>query len=269
MGKMPPAVPAVRKNQVIDVVLLALGSSHEGLKALRDVLGSDPRFSVLDGVVDLQPVWEVLEAQPDFAREATSAAMCYVKGLEARLGVQIKMPAALEALTPGERILHASKCPARREDVEKALTKAAEISPPSLDLAPVRVSDDPALRKRQIIGMAAAFITVASIIFSIYSVVASMEGKPDFKRIDAAEFAGDIPIGSARVWGGEVRAALVDPTWMRQPEERRRRQMEIALDRLATRQVKTLILEDDSQKTRATAQAYGRGTRKIQIRFFN
>jgi hypothetical protein len=270
MEDMPVGPVTPRKDQVIDVVLVALGSSHEGLKALRDVLLADPRFSVLDGVVDLDPVWQILEAQPDFARDATQSAMCYVKGLEPRLGAQIRMPAALASMSPAERALHASRCPARREEIDRVLgagdaTRTTGAAP-RLTSAPAP-GEPPRLSRRNLIGIIAGVVAVASIVFTVYSVVSSLDGTPEFKTIDASEFAGDIPIGSARVWAGEVRAALVDPSWMGQPEERRRRQLESALQRLAPRNVRTLILEDDSQRTRASAQVFGKN-RRVQIRFF-
>lgn len=258
-----------RKNQVIEVVLVALGSSHQGLNALRDVLGADPRFSVLDGVVDLQSVWQVLEAQPDFSREATSAAMCYVKGLEGRLGVQIRLPKSLETMTASEQAQEASHCPARREDIERVLTKidATRATGPAPTPKEEQPAEHPQTTKRRIVGIAAAGVAVLSVAFTVWSVASNVVHTPEFKRIDAADFAGDIPIGTAKIWAGEVHAALVDPSWLRQPEDRRRQQLESAMDRLAARQVQTLILEDEAEKPKASAQIFGR-SRKIQIRFF-
>jgi hypothetical protein len=255
------------KNQLIELVLLSLGSSHGGLKALRGVLGSDPRLAVLGSAVDLQPVWEVLEAQPDFSREAAIAALCFVKGHEERLGIQINMPAALEGLSPAERMIHANRCRPPRGEIEKILE--GELRPVSGATAPVKalVPDEPRFTRRAIFGMTAGAIAALSLVFVIYTIGSSLTGDPDFKRLDAAEFAGDIPIGEARTWGTEVRAQLVDPSWLKQPVERRRRQMELALDRLSARNKTTLIVEDDQRRQRATAQMIGRG-RKIQVRFY-
>jgi hypothetical protein len=97
------------KNQLIELVLVALGSSHGGLKALRGVLGSDPRLAVLGSAVELQPVWEVLEAQPDFSREAAVAALCFVKGHEQGL-LQRRRPLptgkTIHGLVCGSAYLH-------------------------------------------------------------------------------------------------------------------------------------------------------------------
>jgi hypothetical protein len=264
-----PRVAPATKNQVIELVIVALGSTHEGLKALRGVLASDPRLAVLDGAVDLEPVWTVLEAQPDFQREAATAAMCYVKGLEGRLGVQMRMPAALADLSAEERAEAARGCRARRENVDRLIEGQAPPSrSPALTEATAALrprSDAP--RRGRIISAVAGLVAVLSLAFVAYTVVSNLTGTPRYRTIDAAEFAGDIPIGSARAWGTEVRASLVDPAWMRQPEERRRRQLEIALDRLAQRSLTTLIVEDEGRRTRATAQLFG-SSRRVQVRFY-
>ena len=75
---------------------------------------------------------------------------------------------------------------------------------------------------------------------------------------------------SARVWGSEVHVSLVESAWLRQPEERRRRQMEQALERLQSRpgpRITTLIVADDSRRPRASAQLSARGGR-TQVRFY-
>jgi hypothetical protein len=234
------------------------------------VLASDPRFSVLDRDVDLEPVWQVLEAQPDFSRESTASAMCFVKGLEPRLGLQIRLPGALESLTPGERASFSNRCPARKADIDKVLSglDATRLTASNAVLCAVPERPPPTGGSRRlVIGIAAGIVAAASLLVVTHSVVTNIDKTPDFKRIDAAEFAGDIPIGAARVWGGEVRAALVAPTWMRQPAERRRRQLAAALDRLSSRQIRTLILQDDAMKTKATAQIFG-SNRSIQVHFY-
>jgi len=256
------------KNQLIDLVLVALGSSHGGLKALRGVLGSDPRLAVLGSSVELQPVWEILEAQPDFSRDAAIAALCYVKGHEDTLGIQIRLPAALSGLSPSERTTHAAACRPPREEVARIL--AGELRPIGVTTESIRSLQKPAARewsRRQLIGLGAAAVALLSTLLVVYSIASTMSSAPSFKRLDAAEFAGDIPIGAARMWGTEVRASLVDPTWLKQPEARRRKQMELALDRLSSRNLTTLIVEDESNRQRATAQMVGR-SRKILVRFY-
>ena len=98
--------------------------------------------------------------------------------------------------------------------------------------------------------------------------VGESSGGATFRAIDTAEFTGDIPISSARMWGSEARAVLTDTGWLRQPLETRQKQMAQTLDRLAVRRgVSTLIIEDDAKRLRASAQRFGKAA-KVQVRFY-
>lgn len=266
---------AATKNQLIELVVLALGASQMkdvGLGALRGVLGSDPRFSVLDGAADLQPVWELLESQPDFQKGAAVSALCWVKSQEPRLGISIKLPAALEDIPAAERITHASYCRPKREDVDRVIQGLEPLRKPSaLPSAPPVAAPKPANHKRrQMVGIVAGAIAAVSLAFVGVFVAKNVERKPDFKNVDAAEFAGDLPVTAAKVWGSEVHVSLVDAGWMKLPEDKRRRQMEQALERLQSRpgpRITTLIVEDDSRRPRASAQLAARSG-KSQVKFY-
>jgi hypothetical protein len=266
---------AATKNQLIELVVLALGASQMkdvGLGALRGVLGSDPRFAVLDGAADLQPVWELLESQPDFQKGAAVSALCWVKAQEPRLGISLKLPAALEEIPAPERITHASYCRPKREDVDRVIQGLeAPRKPSALPASPTAPMVRPATNKRrQMVGIIAGVVAAASLAFVGVFVAKNVEGKPDFKNVDAAEFAGDLPVTAAKVWGSEVRVSLVDGGWMKLPEDRRRRQMEQALERLQARpgpRITTLIVEDDARRPRASAQLAARGG-KSQVKFY-
>ena len=269
-----PRGQGATKNQLIELVVLALGSSQMrdvGLKALRGVLASDPKFSVLDGAADLQPVWELLESQPDFQSGAAVSALCYVKALEGRLGISIKLPAALDELTPADRLTHASHCRPKREDIDRVVQgleparkpSAFPVAPPM----PTRTRND---KRRRVVGIVAAVVAAVSLGFVGVVIFDSVDSTPQFKNVDTAEFVGDLPVAAARVWGTEVRVSLVDSGWLKMPEERRRRQMEQALERLQNRpgaRIVTLIVEDDGRRTRATAQMASRGG-KTQVKFY-
>lgn len=269
-----PRGQGATKNQLIELVVLALGSSQmrdTGLKALRGVLASDPKFSVLDGAADLQPVWELLESQPDFQQGAAVSALCYVKGLEGRLGISIKLPAALEEMTPADRLTHASYCRPKREDIDRVVQGLEPARKPSAlpTTAPVlaRPRND---KRRRMVGIVAAVVAAVSLGFVAVVIFDSVDSTPTFKNVDTAEFAGDLPVAAARVWGTEVRVSLVDSGWLRLPEERRRKQMEQALERLQGRpgpRIVTLIVEDDGKRTRASAQITSRGG-KAQVKFY-
>lgn len=271
-----PRGQATTKNQLIELVVLALGASQMrdvGLKALRGVLASDPRFAVLDGAADLQPVWELLEGQPDFQKGAATSALCWVKGQEGRLGISIKLPAAVEELPPAEQLTQASLCRPKREDVERVIQGLEPLKKPSAlgQSQPAPTIIKPRNEKRrQLVGIVAAVVAAASAVFIAVVLLNGAEGTPQFKNLDTAEFAGDLPVGAARVWGNEVHVSLVDAGWLKQPEERRRKQMEQALDRLQNRpgaRITTLIVEDESKKPRASAQQTARGGR-TQVKFY-
>lgn len=269
-----PRGQAATKNQLIELVVLALGTSQlkdVGLNALRGVLASDPKFAVLDGAADLQPVWELLESQPGFQKGAAVSAMCWVKAQEGRLGISLKLPAPLEELPTAERVTQASFCRPRREDVDRVISGMEPARKPSAlsSSAPASPRRETS-KRRQAIGIVAGAVAVASLAFLGFFVADNVEGKPTFKNVDTAEFAGDLPVSSARAWGNEVRVSLVELAWLKQPEERRRRQMEQALERLQSRpgpRITTLIVEDDARRPRASAQLSVRGS-KTQVRFY-
>jgi hypothetical protein len=269
-----PRGQAATKNQLIELVVLALGASQlkdVGLNALRGVLGSDPKFAVLDGAADLQPVWDLLESQPNFQKAAAVSALCWVKSQEGRLGISLTLPAALAGISPGEMLANAGVCRPRREDVERVIQGVEPARKPSA--APVEAPVVVATvkeRRRRTVGMIAAGVALLSLGFLGYFIADNVEKKPEFKNLDTAEFAGDLPVTAARVWGSEVHVSLVESSWLRQPEERRRKQLEQALERLQARpgtRITTLIVADENRRQRASAQLSSRGG-KAQIRFY-
>ena len=108
---------------------------------------------------------------------------------------------------------------------------------------------------------------VASVGFLVFFVAGNMTHAPTLKPIEPGEFSGDLPLSSARVWGSEVHATLADPAWTRQPEALRRKQLELALDRLSARKMTVLILEDDQRRPRASVQLFGRPPRPF-VKFY-
>jgi hypothetical protein len=269
-----PRGQSATKNQLIELVVLALGASQMrdvGLKALRGVLASDPKFSVLDGAADLQPVWDLLESQPEFQKAAAVSALCYVKGLEGRLGISIKLPAQLDEISAADRLEQAQACRPRREDVERVVQGLEPARKPSAlpaTEAPVLVKP-PNDKRRRVVGIVAAVVALASLGFVAAVVIDNVDTTPQFKNLDTAEFAGDLPVSSARVWGSEVRVSLVDMAWLKQPEDRRRKQLVQALERLQNRptRIMTLIVEDESKRPRASVQLATRGG-TAQVKFY-
>ncbi len=271
MYAVKPMTAAPSKNTLVEVVVAALSTTRLrdiGLGALKGVLASDPRLSILDGAIDLQPVWDVLEAQPGFDAEIAGPPLCFVKTIEDKLGVEVRLPATLAALPAGEVRSVASRCRPPREEIERILGGGEPER--RARTAPIAVEGPPAPPRptgRLITTVLAAVVAAASLIFLVVYLAGNMQQTPSLRNLDPAEFSGDIPLAGARMWGTEVHATLADPAWMRQPEASRRKQLEQALDRLAARKLTTLIIEDESKRPRASVQLFGRPPRPF-VRFY-
>lgn len=266
------------KNTIVELILLALAQSKLkdlGLQAMRGVLQSDHRLAVLDGAVDLESVWELLEGQPDFELGAALAPFCWLKTLEPKLGVTIKLPAKLGPLSETEIIRNAGACRPKREDIDRILSgekDAPRARPKGESTAPLIAPLPSALQdtispRKKILGIFSAVVVLASIGFVGHAILGEMVGTPKFTKIEPGLFAGDIPLSSAQRWGSEVHASLADARWLSQPEDQRRKQLEHAVQRLADQQLGVLIIEDDSKRPRATAQLFGKPP-KVFIRFY-
>jgi hypothetical protein len=271
------APPPVSKNTIVELVLLALGATplkDLGLGALRGVLASDHRLAVLDGAVDLSFVWELLEGQPDFDPAAAAPAFCFLKRLEPRLHLEIALPKQVGELSPEEIARKAALCKPASEAVDRAITGAPARRRRDDPSAPARPVPAAAPKPRQEVTARGKILIGASALAALISVgvvahtlVDSMAGTPRFSPIETSTFAGDIPLRSAEKWGGEVHAALADPAWLREPEDKRRGQLESAAQRLASQQLGALIIEDEAKRQRASAQIFGRPPR-VYVRFY-
>src|SRR5215470_1482993 len=120
------------KNAIVELILLAFADSKLkdlGLPAMRGVLRSDPKLAVLDGECDLASVWELLEAQPGFDPSAAVAPFCYLKTLEPRMNVTLRLPAKLGTLSEADIVRNAGGCKPDREEIERVLaTEYKDIS---------------------------------------------------------------------------------------------------------------------------------------------
>jgi hypothetical protein len=265
------------KNTIVELILLALGDSKlrdMGLGAMRGVLQSDPRLAVLDGSVDLQSVWELLEGQPGFEPQAALGPFCFLKTLEPRLQVTIQLPPPLRGLSDTEITRNAGTCRPDREEVERAIKgeidsgRARPVKPesgPSWTVPPALEYE--LTPRKKILALVSLVVVVVSVAFVAWTIMGNIASEPKFRQLDTALFAGDIPLRSAQTWGSEVHATLADPAWLKEPEDKRKKQLEGALGRLADQQVSVLIIEDDARRTRATAQWFGRPP-KLFVKFY-
>jgi hypothetical protein len=231
-------VSLATKNTIVELMLLALAQSplkDLGLDAMRGVLASDPRLAVLDGAVDLEPIWELLEGQP-----------------------------AGQCRPTRENIDRAIEGAALKESAPRPKAKYDQTTPL---YRPVSSVHDELTTKRKVLAVISAAVVLASLVIVGYTLFSETASEPRYTKIDTALFAGDIPLRSAEKWGGEVHAALADPTWLKQPDDKRRKQLETAMQRLADQQLGVLIIEDDAKKARAVGQMFGKPP-KVYVKFY-
>ena len=217
---VPPAPRAATKNVIVELVVAGLAQSKlkdTGLSALRGVLLSDKRLAVLDGAVDLQAVWDVLESQPGFDANAALGPFSFVKSLESRLLVNVKLPAAMAQLTDAEITKHAAACRPKREEIERAISGEApkkkrwSLSMKPVTIEPVERSVLP--RWKKALGIGAAAVTLVSLVFLAHLIISELQGPLKPSGMDPLEVSGSIPLKSVERWGNEVHAVLADPTW--------------------------------------------------------
>ncbi len=270
---MTQAPQATTKNVIVELVLLGLSLSKlkdTGLSAMRGVLLSDARLAVLDGAVDLQAVWDLLEAQPGWDPNAALGPLSFVKSLEHRLQVKVKLPAAMGKLSESEIVRYAATTRPKRDDIERAIRgdppekkRFMEATAPLPQLN--QTSDLP--RWKKILFRAAIAVTVLAVGFLAYAVYDEVRGPAKATTFAVSDVGPEIPLKSAERWGGEVHAVLADASWMKLPEPKRREQLERALRRLSDHEVSVLVLEDDAKRVRASAQLFGKPP-KLFVKFY-
>jgi hypothetical protein len=234
---------------------------------------SDARLAVLDGAVDLQPVWELLEAQPGWEPTSAVPPLCFVKVLEPRLQITFNLPHEMAGLDDAAIKRYAVGCKPNRGDVDsvihgKGIGRAsgavrAVDSPPTEGPKVARAFTP---RRKAIVGVA-ALVTLACAGIVAHSLLGAAVPTPTLTKMETTDFAGAIPLRSAQRWGAEVHASLADPSWLERPEAERREQLEAALERLSDRKLSVLIIEDDAKRPKASAQLFGKPPKPF-VRFY-
>jgi hypothetical protein len=269
---------AASKQTVIELLILAFGETElrdMGLDAMRGVLRSDPRLAVLDNALDLRPVWELLSGQPDFRPEPAAAAILWVKSLEARLGMALKLPEPLAAMSEVDVALATEKMRPKREEVDRILaTRTMEDIPTS----PPRGKGGPTpswvprgartrfrIPRQVVLGVAALIVLASGVWMTIY-VLSNTTRTPRFKPIDLG-FAAGIPLKEAAVWTTEVHATLGDAGWLSRPADEKKAALAKAIAQLhATHpEARALILKDGTERIRASAQWMDKGPPVVRL----
>jgi hypothetical protein len=271
---MAPPVPArASKQRILDLLTLALGATplrEMGVDAIRSVLGANPRIAVLDGAFDLEPVWDLLASQEGFDPEVAKPPFALLKSLEGRLGVQMKLPLAMAALTPPEITRFAGVSAVRREEIDKIVAavtvESLEVAPRphtskpvAQDFAPASVDPGSPRRRRKTIFAAAVAIAAVSVVWVGVFLFSQGTSDPTWKALGSGEL-GTLPVADAKRWNTEVRATLTDPAWLKRPEPDRRQEMTKAFATLSRDGVAALVLVDSEDRVRASAQQGKSGT---------
>jgi hypothetical protein len=111
----------------------------------------------------------------------------------------------------------------------------------------------------------AALVAVAG--FTVAGVFAYKELRSVPWQEVSTGFSGGIPLTRAERSGFDVAATLADEAWLKTPIERRRQQLEEAVEKLRREGVRNLLVRDKKGTVRATAQSYGRPP-KVKVRFY-
>ena len=262
------------KQTVIELLVVALGATElkeMGLDALRAVLRSDPSLAVLDGALDLEPVWEILSAQDDFRPAPATEAICYVKALEPRLGIRLGLPATLAELAEVDIMHQAERCKPKREEVDKIIaTPTVEEVLTSAQLRPgkrgKKTAWTPTAPKKSIriprewIMRVSVVLLAASVLWTGLYLVMNTSSSPSFKPIDPS-FAAGIPIKDPALWATEVHTTLSDATWLSRPPEERKQALAQAMVKLHAQHptARALVVKDSGHKVRASAQWMDKG----------
>ncbi len=273
---------AASKQTVIELLILAFGETElrdMGLDAMRGVLRSDPRLSVLDNALDLDPVWELLSGQPDFRPEPATAAICFVKSLEARLGIALKLPEKLAQMSEVDIVRATEKVRPKREEVEKIFaaptiegvpTRGARPPRPKGTTGPLRAPREAKKPRFRIPRQAALAVTglivLASVGWIAIYVLANTARTPQFQAIDLG-FAAGIPLKDAGLWASEVHATIGDASWLTRPAEERKAALAKAVAQLHARHpdVRALVIKDGANGIRATAQWMDQGPPVVRL----
>ena len=251
------------RSAIVDAVVLACTRT-----SLTDVVGPDAMHTAVnttyldmasDGVLELQPLWDLFAEQPGFDPEPALDAMCKVKSWEAWFRLKIRRPEAVKQLTLEEQNKRAKSVDVSDAELDKALGLHTETEAQAKPKAAGR----PAIGGRQrLILIAGAVIALATFTVSGVFLYRNLGG-PNFASVDGSKVAGDIPVTNVRKLGRQVNATLTDNAWLKLPIATRTAHLEEAFARLD--ETDGLLILDGKKVLRASITAAGSNT---QVRFY-
>lgn len=270
--------PARRRRAVIESLVLAFSRSEAkdlvGTDALCTVLSGQSRDLVVGDELVLQPLWDLLADQPGFSAEAVAPAFCRVESWNERLGLSaVTLPAALADMPEAERRAACDRCIVPAAELEAILRGEADTPPPAAPQAapkPVKKAsttrltiDEPrtgqtkkAKPRRPGLEIAAAAVALVAFGFAGVTAYRACSDAPALQEVEIA-LPDQLPVSHPKRLGGELRATLDDPAWLRRPDDERREAMASALRSVRGEGIDVLVIVDEDGDEVASAQWRG------------
>lgn len=268
-----------KRDTIIGAIVLAF--SHSKLKdvvgtdALRSVLSGQYRDLVAGGRLHLQPVWDLLADQPGFDPTEAQPPIAAIRSWQSDLGLEVELPASMSELSPSELMALASHCP-----VPKSARKSLFLGAEAAVASPARKTSEPAAsgaftpkvtkgkakvsRRRPGLELGLAVLALLGLSFGGLSLYRYFVGG-EFAAVRVT-IKGNLPVQESKRLGSELSVTLSDSSWFERAEEVRRADLEAALKGLDNDGISSLVVRDDRQAVRASAQWFG-SPRELVIRF--
>ena len=266
MAETPASIKGpASKRVIIDAIVLAFSKSD-----VRDVVGTDALRMVLEGrylemlktpgVLNLQPVWDLLLTQPGVTADQVKPAFSRIKQWENRLNMPIVLPKDLESMTSVERDRLAQKCKVPDEELARVLNtgaapQARAKSAPAVAAAPqlsgpIKETTEPS-QNRKMIAYALFAIGVIGAGVSTYWAL----GGAKIAAVTPAQISSEIPLKGAQRSGETVGAVLSDTgAWMAHSETDRKRMLMQALEKTQALGAAKFVLMDEKGQVFGHAQ---------------
>lgn len=265
----------VAPRLVFDAIVLAFSRSE-----LRDVVGTDALRTALDGLAKdmlagdtlrLQPLWDLLESQPGFARNAAAPPILRIKTWQIRLGLDVELPAAFGDVGDEDCTRYAAECKVTPDELEAVLTPRTPTptpvptpvpAAPAAKRTPKRATTAPPVREAREAARARAeqrrkrwsLIAGGAVLAAIVSITISLWPSHGENELDASALTTEIPLTHVRKSGAMIAAVLGDPSWLAKPEDVRKKQLEEALAKAHALDATQIIMFDPKGQIVASVQ---------------
>jgi hypothetical protein len=278
MADTPAAVKGpAGKRTIIDAIVLAFSKSE-----VRDVVGTDALRMVLEGrylemvktpgVLNLQPVYDLLKSQPGVQAEQLTPAFCRIKQWENRLNMPIELPQDFKALGTIERDRHAQKCKVGDDELARILNPQAAAAPKAREAVPSHAAPQISTHVRAEQSSSSVRTKIAYALFGLGMIAAAGSiwwavGGTKIETLKPAQISTDIPLKTAKRSGDTIGAVLSDKSaWMARSQPERMRLLTQAFEKTQALGAERLVLMDEQGQVFGHAQVGddGRPTAAVQ-----